>query len=119
MIRAYRLFTGADGNSHVERGNVSAAKLVDAQSILFKETPPYSSSHWHKDSISHFVISLAGMVEFTTVGGETFTLHPGDILLAENTGSAYKWRLIGYEPWKRAHVVFKEGANTQFTPTLR
>lgn len=30
--------------------------------------------------------------------------------------SGYKWRLINDEPWKRAYVVFKEGADTQFVP---
>ena len=62
-------------------------------------------------------ITLAGVLEFTTVGGETFTIHPGDVLLAEDhTGSGHKWRLINDEPWKRAYVVFKEGADTQFVP---
>ena len=52
-----------------------------------------------------------------TVGGETFTLGPGDVLIAEDhTGSGHKWRLLNDEPWKRAYVVFKEGADTQFTP---
>lgn len=37
MIRAYYLYTGEDGNSHVARGSVSASELVEAESILFKE----------------------------------------------------------------------------------
>jgi hypothetical protein len=44
MIRAYRLYTGSDGNSHVVRGSVRESKLVDAQSILF-------SFDWHNDPI--------------------------------------------------------------------
>src|SRR5215475_6491613 len=43
MIRAYRLYTGADGNSHVVRGSVSGDALVEAESILFKETPAHAS----------------------------------------------------------------------------
>jgi hypothetical protein len=42
MIRAYRLYTGTDGNSHVTRGNVNGDKLVGAESIHFKETAPHS-----------------------------------------------------------------------------
>jgi quercetin dioxygenase-like cupin family protein len=119
MIRAYRLYAGPDGNSHVVRGTVNAAKLVEAQSILFKETPSHSSYDWHNDPIPQYVITLAGVLEFTTVGGETFTLRPGDVLVAEDhTGSGHKWRLINDQPWKRAYVVFKEGADTQFTPDL-
>ena len=84
MIRAYRLYTGPDGNSHVVRGRI---------------------------------LTLAGVLEFTTVGGETFTIHPGDVLLAvDHTGSGHKWRLINDEPWRRAYVVFKEGADTHFIP---
>ena len=36
MIRAYRLYTGSDGNSHVVRGSVSGDKLVEAESIAFQ-----------------------------------------------------------------------------------
>jgi len=115
MIRAYRLLTGPDGNSHVERGTVNPDKLVDARSIHFKETPAHSSLDWHNDPIPQYVITLAGVLEFSTAGGESFTIHPGEVLVAEDhTGSGHKWRLINDEPWKRAYVVFKEGADTQF-----
>lgn len=120
MIRAYRLYTGPDGNSHVERGSVNATKLVEAQSVLFKEAPAHSSYDWHNDPIPQYVITLAGVLEFETVGGETFTLHPGEVLIAEDhTGSGHKWRLVNDEQWKRAYVVFKEGVNTQFNADPR
>jgi hypothetical protein len=45
------------------------------------------------------------------------TIHPGDVLLVvDHTGSGHKWRLINDEPWKRAYVIFKPGADTQFVP---
>jgi quercetin dioxygenase-like cupin family protein len=117
MIRAYYLYTGDDGNSHVQRGSIAEAALVGAESIHFKETPPHSSYDWHNDPTPQYVITLAGVLEFTTVGGETFTIRPGDILLAvDHTGSGHKWRLINDEPWKRAYVIFKTGADTQFVP---
>ena len=82
MIRAYRLYTGPDGNSHVVNGSVSADKVVEAESIHFNETPPHSSLEWHDAPVPQYVITLAGVLEFTTVGGETFTIHPGEVLLA-------------------------------------
>jgi len=67
--------------------------------------------------IPQYVITLSGVLEFTTVGGETFTIRRGDVLLAvDHTGSGHKWRLINDEPWKRAYVVFKQGADTHFVP---
>jgi quercetin dioxygenase-like cupin family protein len=115
MIRAYRLSTGPDGNSHVERGSVGVGALVAAESIMFKETPAHSAFDWHNDPIPQYVITLAGTLEFSTRGGETFTIHPGDVLIAvDHTGTGHKWRLIDDEPWKRAYVVFRTGANTEF-----
>ena len=117
MIRAYRLYTGSDGNSHVAKGSVSGDKIVQAESIHFKETSPHSSLEWHDAPVPQYVIILAGVLEFTTADGETFTIHPGEVLVAEDhTGSGHKWRLINDEPWKRAYVIFKEGANTEFVP---
>lgn len=117
MIRAYRLYTGPDGHSHVLRGGVNPTKLVEAQSIVFKESPPRSSYDWHNDPIPQYVITLSGVLEFTTLGGEVLTLRPGEVLIAEDhTGSGHKWRLINDDPWKRAYVVFKEGTDTQFVP---
>ena len=117
MITAYYLYTGEDGNSHVQRGSVKGDVLVEAESIQFKETPPHSSFDWHNDPIPQYVITLSGVLEFTTVGGEKFTIHPGDVLLAtDHTGSGHKWRLVNDEPWKRAYVIFKRGADIHFTP---
>jgi quercetin dioxygenase-like cupin family protein len=115
VIRAYRLYTGADGDSHVEVGSVTGGEVVGAQSVMFKESPAHASFDWHNDPIPQYVITLSGVLEFTTVGGETFTLRPGDVLLAEDhTGSGHKWRMINDEPWRRAYVVFEPGANTHF-----
>jgi len=53
MIRAYYLYTGDDGNSHVQRGSIAEGALVGAESIHFKETPPHSSFDWHNDPTPH------------------------------------------------------------------
>ena len=117
MIRAYRLYTGVEGNSHVVQGSVNLTTLVEARSIVFKEAPPHSSYDWHNDPIPQYVITLAGVLEFATASGDVFTLNPGEVLIAEDhTGSGHKWRLTNDDTWRRAYVVFKEGADTQFVP---
>lgn len=117
MIRAYRLYTGADGDSHVTIGSLRPDVLVNARSIHFKETRAHSDYDWHNDPIPQYVLTLSGILEFTTKGGETFTIHPGDVLLAEDhTGTGHKWRLVNDEPWRRAYVIFAPCVDTQFIP---
>jgi hypothetical protein len=115
MIRAYHIYTGDDGNSHVKRGSIKDGALVGADHTLFKETPAYSSLDWHTAPVPQYVITLSGILEFTTKTGETFTIHPGEILLATDiTGTGHIWKLINDEPWKRVYVIFNEGADTCF-----
>lgn len=125
MIRCVRLRTGDDGDSHVEdgfidlhagaRGDLLSA-AVGAASISFQETRSGGAFEWHKDPIPRFVITLSGVLQFETRGGETFTIRPGDILLAEdNTGTGHRWKLIGDDPWRRAYVVFQPGVELPFT----
>lgn len=115
MIRAFRLFTGEDGDSHVVQGSIPSKALIGAKSIEFKETPAHSSLDWHDAPIPQYVLTLSGILEFTTKQGETFTIHPGDVLVAEdNSGSGHKWRLVNDDPWKRAYVIFETGADTRF-----
>ena len=62
-----------------------------------------------------FVITLSGVLQFETRGGETFVIRPGDILLAEdNTGTGHRWKLIGDDPWRRAYVVFQPDVELPF-----
>lgn len=117
MIRAYFLYTGEDGNSHFKKGIISDGALVQADHTLFKETAANGSFDWHNDPIPQYVITLSGILEFTTKTGETFTIHPGDVLLAtDHTGTGHKWRLLNDDPWKRVYVIFKTGEDTHFVP---
>jgi len=115
MIKAYHLSTGPDGHSHVIRGSIVDHDKIAAETIHFEETPAHSSLDWHRAPTTQYVITLAGVLEFTTHGGETFTINPGEILIAlDTTGTGHKWRLINDQPWKRAYVMFKENTKINF-----
>ena len=117
MIRAYLLTTGKDGNSHVVPGRISEKIVIGAESIMFQETPAGSHFDWHDAPTTQYVITLDGTLEFTNHDGTTFTIKPGDILIAEDTkGTGHKWRLVDDQPWRRAYVVFPEGTDVQFVP---
>jgi quercetin dioxygenase-like cupin family protein len=116
-IRAFKLYTGRDNASHVLEGTIDEKARTDVIAIHFKETPAHSSYDWHPDPEPQYVITLSGTLEFTTPSGETFVLRPGDVLLAEdNAGVGHKWRLIDDQPWHRAYVVLKPGAEDSFVP---
>jgi len=126
MIRCVRLWTGADNNSHFEdgvialeqgvRGDVLTGKLP-VTTVSFQETASGGSFAWHDAPVRQLVITLSGKLDFETRGGEHFMLHPGDILLAEDTsGGGHKWKLVDQEPWRRIYVVLAQGAAVPFQP---
>ncbi|WP_315727455.1 MULTISPECIES: cupin domain-containing protein [unclassified Bradyrhizobium] len=127
MIRCIRIWTGDDGNSVFEEGTIALAEgergdfvgsPVAAKNISFRETASGGSFEWHKDPVPRYVLTLAGTLEFETKSGATFTIRPGDVLIAQdNTGTGHKWRLIGDEPWRRAYVVYEDGADLGFVPS--
>lgn len=62
-------------------------------------------------------MTLSGTLAFVTRGGEKFTLHPGEVLVAEdNTGTGHRWNLVDDQPWRRGYVVLKPGAPDSFIP---
>jgi len=124
MIRCIRMWTADDGDSRFEEGVIDLhggdrgdflSLAVGAVDLSFQETRSGGSFEWHKDPVPRFVITLSGVLQFETRGGATFVIRPGDILLAEDdTGSGHRWKLIGDEPWRRAYVVFRPGAELPF-----
>ncbi|RFM26144.1 cupin domain-containing protein [Deminuibacter soli] len=116
MIKAYKLYTGEDGHSHVISGYVEQLHLSEAIGIRFQETEAHSHYDWHTAPDLQYVITLTGTLEFTCKN-ECFTIHPGDVLIAlDTTGSGHKWQLIDNAPWKRAYVLFENPAKINFIP---
>lgn len=126
MIRCVRLWSGDDGASHVQigrldmqpgRNNDLVSEAMSASHTTVEETVGGGSLAWHTAPIRQLVITLAGTLNFSTRDGEEFALHPGDILLAEDTvGSGHQWRLEGTDPWRRMYVVLADGADVPFVP---
>jgi len=114
VIRVVRLFTGDDGQSHVEEqilptgphGRDTATGWLMAGPVCFTQSPPGSTLDWHNAPHRQYVVTLTGTLRFTTRGGETFELRPGDVLLAEDTtGGGHRWELIDDQPWTRLYVT--------------
>jgi quercetin dioxygenase-like cupin family protein len=117
MLNAIRLFTGPDGGTHIQKGQVSLHSRTDVLSAHFEETAAHGTLAWHTAPEVQFVITLSGTLEFKTRDGETFVLRPGDVLVAEDTtGTGHTWKLIDGHPWRRMYVVLQPGAQNLFLP---
>ena len=126
MIRCIRLWTGSDQNSHFEEGWIELqtgpqgdllTRKMQVTSVSFQETKTGGHFEWHDAPVRQFVITLSGTLDFVTRGGQHFTLHPGDVLLAEDTaGSGHAWKLIDDQPWRRVYVVLGPETQVSFRP---
>jgi hypothetical protein len=64
MVRAFKLYTGADKASHVLEGTIDEKDRTDVVAIHFKETPAKSSYDWHPDpgtAIRDYAVGNAGV----------------------------------------------------------
>jgi quercetin dioxygenase-like cupin family protein len=124
MIRCVRLWTGDDKNSHFEEGVIALkpgqrsdwlSDKFTVATVAFQETASGGAFAWHTAPVRQLVITLSGTLDFQTRDGEHFLLHPGNILLAEDTvGSGHSWKLTDDSSWRRAYVVLQPGAEVPF-----
>ena len=62
-----RLYTGADGQSHIEELDLAAhpelTTLMATKGVVFRSTEPGRFSDWHNAPRRQFVITLSGEAE--------------------------------------------------------
>ena len=107
-IKVTRIYTGEDGKTHAEElavplspGNRPTTELSEAvpvTSVQFRRSSPAYYIDWHTAPRRQYVITLAGESEVEIGDGTRIRLHPGHILLAEDTtGQGHISRAIGSE----------------------
>ncbi|CAN5223135.1 hypothetical protein BH09ACT8_BH09ACT8_24310 [soil metagenome] len=126
MIRCVRLWTGQDDGSHVQIGHIDMrpgrnndllSGTMASAHVTVEETAGSGALAWHTAPVRQLVVTLSGTLDFITRDGEKFSLHPGDVLLAEDTaGSGHQWQLQGSDPWRRMYVVLAQGTDVAFVP---
>ena len=92
-MKATRLYTGADGESHFEDIDIDLkaygaaerrSDMMKANGILFRETEGALDQQYHNAPCRQFVITLRGRGEIVVGDGTTRQFGPGDIMLAED-----------------------------------
>ena len=94
-----RLYTGSDGQSHLEALDPAThpglTTLQATKGVVFRRTPP-GYSDWHNAPRRQYVITLTGEVEIGLGDGTTHRFGPGHVTLAEDlTGQGHTTRVVG------------------------
>ena len=95
-----RLYTGADGQSHLEDVDPASrpdlTKLHATKGVVFRATEPGHFHDWHNAPRRQYVITLEGEVEIGLEDGTKHRFGAGHVTLAEDlTGKGHTTRVLG------------------------
>ena len=122
MAKMWRVYSGADGESHigelplefkpfrdVEGAHGEGTPLQAASGIAFRVAPPGYVLDWHCAPRRQYSISLSGTAEIEVGDGTIARIEAGDVVLAEDvTGRGHVTRVVGEEPRVYAIVPLAE-----------
>ena len=99
----FRLYSGNDGESHIEELDLAShpdlTALHGAKGVVFRWTAPGYFSDWHNASWRQYIITLSGEAEIGLGDGTIHRLGPGDVNMAEDlTGHGHTTRVVGQVP---------------------
>ena len=106
-----RVYTGDDGQSHIEDiappfeafvdtegAHGEGTPLESATGITFRRNPPGYFLDWHNAPRRQYTVTIAGEVEIGTGDGTVRRFGPGSVLLAEDlTGTGHTTRVVSAE----------------------
>ena len=93
----YRLYTGEDGQSHMETYDVP--DVMPVVEMVFRKHEPGNFIDWHPAPRRQFIITLEGEVEIGLGDGSIYKLGAGDVMLAEDLDSqGHTTRAVGNVP---------------------
>ena len=109
MAGTYRLYTGSDGQSHIEPIDIDQQpdwqQGLDTTRISFRRDPAGKFQDWHPAPRRQFVIILSGQLEIGLGDGSKHRFGPGDARLVEDTtGQGHTTAVYGDEPCLTATV---------------
>ena len=97
----FRVYSGSDGQSHIEELNLTTSDVfqfpsAQGEELVFRRDP---MPGWHNCPRRQFVITLSGQAELGFGDGSIQLLGPGDISLMEDyTGQGHTTTVV-QAPW--------------------
>ena len=110
-MKFYRLYTGADGQSHLEPLDASTTSEFfnqrrEAKGLLLRNDFAPHIVNYHRAPHRRWVITLSGSVDIGLGDGTRMTFYPGDVFLAEDTTG--QGHTATPHDWVRAYVDIEE-----------
>jgi quercetin dioxygenase-like cupin family protein len=105
----WRVYSGDDGQSHIEKVSLALQPFTDTEGaygeatplqptagITFRVSPSGYELSWHCAPRRQYSISLSGEAEIEVGDGTVQRVGPGDVILAEDlTGQGHITRVVG------------------------
>jgi uncharacterized cupin superfamily protein len=119
-VMATRLYTGADGQSHIDQVPISLKGDANEPGIEQSDAPKMSDATvircapgmfetWHNADKKRYIVVVSGEAEVVTTGGEKARIVPGRIYIAEDlTGKGHTFRVVGNQEWVALFVNFAQ-----------
>ncbi len=112
-MNTYRLFSGDDGQSHIEPIDLGSKAEwtagLAANSITFRTDPVGRYQDWHPAPRRQFVIIMSGELEIGLGDGSKHVFGPGSARLVEDTtGQGHTTAVHGNEPCVVATIPLAE-----------
>jgi quercetin dioxygenase-like cupin family protein len=112
MPTIIRVYTGEDGQSHLQEMPLALQPFVDTEGAYGEGTPLQNATgitfrvaplgyvlEWHCAPRRQYTITLAGEAEIEVGDGTVRRVGAGDVVLAEDlTGQGHITRVVGSEP---------------------
>lgn len=106
-MKALRLYTGDDGESHFEAipfvfepdRHMDTTPMQAARSVAIRRVAPGVVLDWHPAPRRQYLFTLAGAWDIECGDGAVERFQAGDVMLADDlTGHGHKSRVFGNEP---------------------
>lgn len=111
MANLFRVYTGTDGQSHLEELELPLEPFIDtegaygegtplegATGITFRVAEPGYFLDWHCAPRRQYTVTLSGEAEIIVGDGTKQRVGAGDVLLAEDTtGQGHTTRVVSVE----------------------
>ena len=106
-MKVIRVYSGEDGESHLEEVELAYQPIADAEvtamrgasGIQFRHSPPGQYIDWHPAPARQYVIILQGQSKITVGDGSSHTFGVEDVLFADDlTGRGHTTEVVSDEP---------------------